>query len=69
MDTLEEALKDSDFAVVQSDWEEIKNLKAEDFKKLLKNPIVIDGRRSYDPNELIKNGVTYRGIGWKNLSD
>ena len=69
MDTLEEALKDSDFAVVQSDWEEIKNLKAEDFKKLLKNPIVIDGRRSYNPNELIKNGVTYRGIGWKNLSD
>jgi len=69
MDTLEEALKDSDFAVVQSDWKEIKDLKAEDFKKLLKNPIVIDGRRSYNPNELIKNGVTYRGIGWKNLSD
>jgi UDPglucose 6-dehydrogenase len=69
MDTLEEALKDSDFAVVQSDWQEIRNIKPESFKKLLKNPIVIDGRRSYNPEELIKNGITYRGIGWKNLSD
>jgi UDPglucose 6-dehydrogenase len=69
MDTLEEALKDSDFAVVQSDWQEIKDVKAEDFKKLLKKPVVIDGRRSYNPDEMIKNGVTYRGIGWKNLSD
>ena len=67
MDTLEDALKDSDFAVVQSDWKEIKDVKPEVFKNLLKNPIVIDGRRSYNPEELIKNGIIYRGIGWKNL--
>ena len=67
MNTLEDALINSDFAIVQSDWQEIKDIKAEDFKRLLKNPIVIDGRRSYYPDELIKNGVTYRGVGWKNL--
>ena len=68
MDTWEDALKDSDFAVVQSDWQEIKDIKPEDFKRLLRNPIVIDGRRSYNPEELIRNGITYRGIGWKNLN-
>ena len=68
MDTWEDALKDSDFAVVQSDWQKIKDIKPNDFKRLLKNPIVIDGRRSYNPEELIKNGITYRGIGWKNLN-
>jgi UDPglucose 6-dehydrogenase len=60
------ALKDTDFAVVQSDWEEIRNITAKDFKKLLRNPIVIDGRRTYNPEELINDGVKYIGIGWKN---
>jgi len=69
MDTWEDALKDADFAVVQSDWQEIRDIKPEDFKKLLKKPIVIDGRRSYNPEELIKKGITYRAIGWKNLDD
>lgn len=67
MDSWEDALRNSDFAVVQSDWQEIRDIKAEDFKRLLKNPIVIDGRRSYQPEELIDKGLTYRGIGWKNL--
>ena len=69
MDTWEDALKDSDFAVIQSDWKEIRDIKPEDFKRLLKNPIVIDGRRTYNPDQLLKKGVTYRGIGWKNLGD
>jgi UDPglucose 6-dehydrogenase len=58
-----------DFAVVQSDWQEIRDIKPEDFKRLLKKPIVIDGRRTYDPDELSTKGITYRGIGWKNLED
>ena len=66
MDTWEDALKNADFAIVQSDWQEIKDIKPSDFKRLLKNPIVIDGRRTYNPQELINNGITYRAIGWKN---
>lgn len=62
----DEALRGSDLVVVQSDWKEIREIKAEDFKRLLRNPIVIDGRRTYDPEDLIKNGIKYIGIGWKN---
>lgn len=66
MDTLEEALLGADFAVVQSDWQEIRDVSPEMFKKHLKMPIVIDGRRSYDPKKMIAEGVTYKGVGWKN---
>ena len=62
----EEALRNADLAVVQSDWSEIRAIKAEDFKRLLNNPIVVDGRRTYDPMEISSNGVEYYGIGWKN---
>ena len=66
MDSIDEALEGADFAVVQSDWEEIKNIPASKFRDLMKNALVIDGRRSYDPMKLIDGGVTYKGIGWKN---
>jgi len=62
----EEALRDSDFAVIQSEWQEIKDIQPEDFKTLLKNPLIIDGRRTYDPLKLKSEGITYHGIGWKN---
>ena len=69
MDRWEDALQNADFAVIQADWQEIRDIKPGDFKRLLKNPIVIDGRRSYNPKELIKHGIIYRGIGWKNQDE
>lgn len=65
-DNWKDAIMDADVAVIQSDWEEIRKISADDFKMLLKNPVVIDGRRSYDPMRLISKGVKYYGIGWKN---
>jgi len=60
------ALSGADFAVVQSDWSEIRDISAEKFKNLLKQPIVFDGRRTYDPKKMISKGVRYYGVGWKN---
>jgi UDPglucose 6-dehydrogenase len=62
----EDALKGADLAVVQSDWKEIKDIRPEDFKRLLKSPIVVDGRRTYSPAALQLKGVRYYAIGWKN---
>ncbi len=67
--SVKDALKDADICIIQSDWSEFKSLKPEDFKELMKTPIIIDGRRTFDPKELIKQGITYFGIGWKNGSD
>ena len=62
----EDALVGSDFAVIQSDWDEIKEITPEDYHKLMKKPIIIDGRRTYEPSMMIEKGVEYYGIGWKN---
>jgi UDP-glucose 6-dehydrogenase len=62
----EAALHHADLAVIQTDWPEIRDIQAEDFKRLLRNPIVVDGRRTFEPTELIAQGIRYYGIGWKN---
>jgi UDPglucose 6-dehydrogenase len=61
-----EALKDADLCIIQSDWSEFKSISPGEFKELMKTPLIIDGRRSFDPNQLKKEGITYFGIGWKN---
>ncbi|PIV68714.1 MAG: UDP-glucose 6-dehydrogenase, partial [Euryarchaeota archaeon CG01_land_8_20_14_3_00_38_12] len=60
-----DALKDADACIIQSDWKEFKELKIEDFKRMRKQ-IVVDGRRTFDPEILLRNGIIYRGIGWRN---
>jgi UDPglucose 6-dehydrogenase len=62
----EEALRDADLAVVQTSWPEIQGITATDFKRLMKTPIIIDGRRTYPPSTMIAQGIQYYGIGWKN---
>jgi UDPglucose 6-dehydrogenase len=62
-----EALKDADICIVQSDWKEFRELTPADFKGLMKEPVILDGRRTYDPENFKKEGITYYGIGWKNL--
>lgn len=44
-----ECLKDADAAILVTEWEEFKKLTPADFKKQMKNPVLIDGRRIYDP--------------------
>ncbi len=62
----EEALKGSDICIIQSDWSEFKTIPPKEFKRLMKTPLIIDGRRSFDPKQLIKEGISYYGVGWKN---
>lgn len=64
-DTVLEAVKGADACIIQSDWEEFRKLKPGDFKSM-KNKVIIDGRRTLDPIEFLKEGIVYRGIGWKN---
>lgn len=60
------ALKGADMAIICTDWDEFKTLDADDFKLLMNDPIVIDGRRLYDPEKLIREGIKYYGIGYGN---
>jgi len=65
--SIEEALTDTDACIIQSDWQQFRKLKPEDFTRLMKTPIIIDGRRTFEsPEEFKKHGIKYYGIGWKN---
>ena len=66
-ESVKEALQGSDFAVIQADWEEIRKIPSEDYRNLLKAPIIFDGRRTYDPEVMISQGIMYYSIGWKNV--
>ncbi len=64
--SLKEAIKDKDIVIIQNEWEDFKKLEPRIFKTLMKkNPVLIDGRRIYDPRMFLKEGIIYRGIGWK----
>ena len=44
-----ECIKNADACILVTEWEEFKKLTPEDFTKNMKQPILIDGRRIYDP--------------------
>jgi len=56
-----DALKDSDACFVVTAWDEYKKIDESDFKRLMKNPIVIDCRRLYKVEKM--KDIKYIGTG------
>ena len=65
-ESIEEALKESECALVITEWDEFKTLTPDDFKKHMKTPNLIDGRRIYNYDEFNK-ALNFRAMGWVNL--
>jgi UDPglucose 6-dehydrogenase len=62
-----ECLKNADCCILVTEWDEFKKLTPEDFTKTMKQPILIDGRRIYDPETFSrKMKFTAIGLGHKN---
>ncbi len=57
------ALKDADALIILTEWKEFKNLDFEKMKKLMRLPIIIDGRNIFKPDEI--RGFEYYSIGRK----
>jgi len=60
--TIQEALKDSDCAILVTDWDEFKSLTPEIFKENLKSPNLVDGRRIF-PFDEFSTKLNFRAIG------
>jgi UDPglucose 6-dehydrogenase len=60
-----DCLKNAECCIIVTEWNEFKKLKPENYKEKMKNPIVIDGRRIYNPKDFNK-GITYIAIGLGN---
>jgi UDPglucose 6-dehydrogenase len=58
-----DAILDTDGLFVVTEWPEFKMLNFKVLKKLLKEPVVFDGRNIYDVEEMKTNEFKYYGIG------
>jgi len=63
VDKIEDALKDANVCFIFTEWNEIKSVKPEVYKKLMRTPLVYDGRNIYKPQDMKAAGVEYYSIG------
>lgn len=59
--TPQEVLKDADICFIFTEWDEIKKIKPEEYKNLMKTAIIYDGRNIYNLDEM--SNVEYYSIG------
>jgi len=57
------AVDGCDALILVTEWNEFRNPDFDKIKKLMKSPIIIDGRNIYDPDRIRKLGFKYKGIG------
>lgn len=58
-----ECLRDADCCILVTEWDEFRSLSPKEFTKLMRTPVVIDGRRLYNPRRMIDSGVRFAAIG------
>ncbi|EPX60491.1 UDP-glucose dehydrogenase [Cystobacter fuscus DSM 2262] len=58
-----EALEGVDGLFVVTEWNEFRHPDFERMKKLMKTPVILDGRNIYDPERMRELGFTYMGLG------
>ena len=53
----------ADAVIVVTEWNEFKQIDLEQLRKLMRQPIIFDGRNIYDPQIMHRLGFHYRGLG------
>ncbi len=64
-DSAADAAKDKDALIIFTEWNEFKQFDLNELKKLLKKPVIIDGRNIYEPKKMKDMGFTYASVGRK----
>lgn len=62
-DNLEDALVDANVCFIFTEWDQIKATPPNTYKKLMKTPLVYDGRNIYQLDKMKMAGVEYYSIG------
>jgi len=63
VDNIEQALEDANVCFIFTEWGEIRVVQPETYKKLMRTPLVYDGRNIYGVQEMREAGVEYYSIG------
>ena len=62
-ESLLDAVRDADAAVIVTEWPELENLASEEVRDAMRTPLIIDGRNLLDPEAARAAGFDYEGIG------
>jgi UDPglucose 6-dehydrogenase len=62
-DTVLDAVRDADAAVIVTEWDELRELASPEVREAMRNPLIVDGRNLLDPKATEQLGFTYEGIG------
>ena len=63
MGTKEAALQAADALLIVTEWQQFRAPDFTHMKATLKQPLIFDGRNLYDPERMVKQGITYYSIG------
>lgn len=58
-----DAIEGADAVVLLTAWDEYKKLTPDVFRKKMRKPVLIDGRRVFEKEYFEKSGIIYKGIG------
>jgi UDPglucose 6-dehydrogenase len=58
-----DTLNGAEALAIVTEWNEFRNANFETMRKLMKQPVIFDGRNLYDPARMHALGFTYSGIG------
>ncbi|MGE6959695.1 UDP-glucose dehydrogenase family protein [Bacillus thuringiensis] len=65
---IEQALEGANVCFIFTEWGEVKALTPEMYKKLMRTPLIYDGRNIYDIQSMQEAGIEYHSIGRKSTS-
>jgi UDPglucose 6-dehydrogenase len=54
---------EADALLVVTEWDEFRTLDLKRIRRLMRRPVVVDGRNIYDPSRMRDLGFVYRGVG------
>lgn len=63
VDNIVDALSEANICFIFTEWGEIKEIKPQDYKNLMRRPLVYDGRNIYSVDDMKDAGVEYYSIG------
>ena len=58
-----DALKGADGLAIVTEWSEFRRPDFEKMRKLMRSPVIFDGRNLFTPEQMKQSGFTYYSIG------
>ena len=63
VESKEEALAEADMTFILTEWEEFKNIDIKQFERLMKEPVIFDGRNCFSLESIKDSTIEYHSVG------